>query len=164
MFAYGIETACDKNGWIIDFTVNPGNEHDSRTFKGLYDKLADVGMKYCIVDAGYKTPAIAKLLLDDGVKPVFPYKRPMTKAGFFRKSEYVYDEYNDAYICPENHFLHYSTTNRDGYRNTKVVHTFVKSASTFRSVQDDGNTEVFYFKNATATFSSFTHEPEVVKF
>ena len=29
---------------------------------------------------------------------------------------------------------------------------------------DDGNTEVFYFKHATATFSSFTHEPEVVKF
>ena len=29
---------------------------------------------------------------------------------------------------------------------------------------DDGNTEVFYFKNATATFSSFTHEPEVVTF
>ena len=29
---------------------------------------------------------------------------------------------------------------------------------------DDGNTEVFYFKNATATFSSFTKAPEVVKF
>ena len=29
---------------------------------------------------------------------------------------------------------------------------------------DDGNTEVFYFKNATATFSSFTKEPEVIKF
>ena len=29
---------------------------------------------------------------------------------------------------------------------------------------DDGNTEVFYFTNATDTFSSFTHEPEVVKF
>lgn len=29
---------------------------------------------------------------------------------------------------------------------------------------DDGNTEVFYFKNATATFSSFTHEPEVIQF
>ena len=29
---------------------------------------------------------------------------------------------------------------------------------------DDGNTEVFYFKNATATFSAFTHEPETVKF
>lgn len=29
---------------------------------------------------------------------------------------------------------------------------------------DDGNTEVFYFKNATATFSSFTEAPEVVTF
>ncbi len=29
---------------------------------------------------------------------------------------------------------------------------------------DDGNTEVFYFKNATATFSSFTAEPEVITF
>ena len=29
---------------------------------------------------------------------------------------------------------------------------------------DDGNTEVFYFKDATATFSSFTSESEVVKF
>ena len=29
---------------------------------------------------------------------------------------------------------------------------------------DDGNTEVFYLKNATATFSSFTSEPEVIKF
>ncbi len=29
---------------------------------------------------------------------------------------------------------------------------------------DDGNTEVFYFKDATATFSSFTKEPETIKF
>lgn len=27
---------------------------------------------------------------------------------------------------------------------------------------DDGNTQVFYFKNATATISSFTHEPEII--
>ncbi|MBO5609827.1 MAG: pyridoxamine 5'-phosphate oxidase family protein [Eubacterium sp.] len=30
--------------------------------------------------------------------------------------------------------------------------------------EDDGNTEVFYFKNATATFSSFTAAPETVTF
>ena len=119
VFAYGIETACDKNGWILSYTVNPGNEHDSRTFKGLYDKLENIGIERCVVDAGYKTPAIAKMLLDDGVKPVFPYKRPMTKAGFFKKYEYVYDEYNDCYICPNNQVLHYSTTNRDGYREYK---------------------------------------------
>ena len=29
---------------------------------------------------------------------------------------------------------------------------------------DDGNTEVFYFKNATATISAFAHEPEVITF
>ncbi len=29
---------------------------------------------------------------------------------------------------------------------------------------DDGNTEVFYLKNATATFSSFTSAPEVIRF
>ena len=29
---------------------------------------------------------------------------------------------------------------------------------------DDGNTEVFYFEDATAVFSSFTSEPEIVKF
>ena len=30
--------------------------------------------------------------------------------------------------------------------------------------EDDGNTEVFYFKNAVATFSSFTAPPRTVKF
>ena len=29
---------------------------------------------------------------------------------------------------------------------------------------DDGNTEVFYFTEATAVFSAFTHGPEVVRF
>ena len=29
---------------------------------------------------------------------------------------------------------------------------------------DDGNTEVFYFKNATATFASFTKAPETITF
>ena len=119
VFAYSVETACDRNGWIVDFSVNPGNEHDSRTFKSLYEKIENIGMEYCIVDAGYKTPAIAKLLLDDGVRPVFPYKRPMTKEGFFKKYEYVYDEQNDCYLCPNNQILAYSTTNRNGYREYK---------------------------------------------
>ena len=29
--------------------------------------------------------------------------------------------------------------------------------------EDDDNTEVFYFKNATATFSSFTEAPKMIK-
>ncbi len=30
--------------------------------------------------------------------------------------------------------------------------------------ENDGNTQVFYFKNVTATFSSFTAEPKTIKF
>ena len=40
VFAYAVETACDKHGWILGYTVHPGNEHDSRTFKALYDKIS----------------------------------------------------------------------------------------------------------------------------
>ena len=119
VFAYGIETACDKHGWILGYTVNPGNLHDSRTFKGLYEKIKEFHPETIIADAGYKTPAIAKMLLDDGTKPLFPYKCPQTKKGFFRKHEYVYDEYHDCYICPNNEILSYRTTNKDGYREYK---------------------------------------------
>lgn len=119
VFAYAVETACDKNGWIIDYTVNPGNLHDSRTFKGLFDKIKNIGIETLVVDAGYKNPAIAKLCYDNDIQPLFPYKRPMTKGGFFRKYDYVYDEYNDCYICPNNQVLNYSTTNREGYREYK---------------------------------------------
>ncbi len=119
VFAYGVSTAADKHGWILGYDVNPGNEHDSRTFVGLYEKIKGIGVERIIADAGYKTPAIAKLLLDDGITPVFPYTRPMTKDGFFKKYEYVYDEYYDCYICPNNKVLKYSTTNRNGYREYK---------------------------------------------
>lgn len=119
VFAYAVQTACDKNGWILSYSVHPGNHHDSRTFKCLYDKIKDIGMETLIADAGYKTPGIAKLLIDDGIKPLLPYKRPMTKKGFFKKHDYVYDEYYDCYICPDNRMLSYCTTNREGYREYK---------------------------------------------
>ena len=68
------------------------------------------------VDAGYKTPGIMREILSSGKIPAVPYKRPMTKEGFFRKYEYVYDEYYDCYICPANKILKYATTTKDGYK------------------------------------------------
>lgn len=114
VFAYTVETACDKHGWILGYTVHPGNEHDSRTFRALYDKIYKLNPQMVVADAGYKTPAIAQRLLEDGIEPLFPYACPKTKDGFFRKHEFVYDEYYDCYICPESHVLTYSTTNRSG--------------------------------------------------
>lgn len=79
--------------------------------------------------AGYKTPAIAHLLLEYEIKPLLPYKRPMTKEGFFKKYEYVYDEYYDCYICPENQVSKYSTTNREGYREYKNYGLFCSTCT-----------------------------------
>ena len=116
VFAYAVEAACDKHGWVLGYSVHPGNEHDSRTFKELYDKIASHDPEMIVMDAGYRTPAIARQLLEDGIEPLLPYKRPQTKDGFFKKYEYVYDEYYDCYICPANEILSYYTTNREGYR------------------------------------------------
>ena len=68
------------------------------------------------IDAGYKIPGIMKEVIDSGRVPCTPYKRPMTKDGFFKKYEYVYDEYYDCILCPNNQPLRYSTTNQEGYR------------------------------------------------
>lgn len=75
-------------------------------------------MKYC--DSGYRIPAIARQLIEDKKVPVMPYKRPMTKKGFFRKYDYVYDKYYDCYLCPNHQVLPYRTTNREGYREYKI--------------------------------------------
>ena len=55
-------------------------------------------------------------MIEEQIDPLFPYKCPQTKKGFFRKYEYVYDEYDNCYICPEGKILRYCTTNREGYR------------------------------------------------
>jgi len=89
----------------------------------LYEKIKGYAPEMVIMDAGYRTPAIAHELLTDGILPLLPYKRPMTKDGFFKKYEYVYDEYYDCYICPEGQILTYCTTDREGYREYKSCGT-----------------------------------------
>lgn len=119
--AYTAQTACDKLGYIMDVTVNPGNTHDSIAFDGLYDRLVEKHPEIhaVVMDAGYKTPWICKRVIDDNRVPVLPYKRPMSKKGFFPPYEYVYDLYYDCVICPNNEILNYATTNREGFREFK---------------------------------------------
>lgn len=121
-FAYLAHTACDDSNFVVGFEVTAGNVHDSVAFKDVYDKVKvryKQGIKRLAVDAGYITPYICKTLIEDGVDPAIPYKRPMTKEGFFKKYDYAYDEYYDCYVCPNNAVLKYSTTNRDGYKEYK---------------------------------------------
>lgn len=119
--AYTAQTACDEHGYIVDVTVNPGNVHDSVAFDGLYDRMTEKHpeIKNVVMDAGYKTPWICKKVFDGDRTAVLPYKRPMGKDGFFRPYSYIFDEYYDCVLCPENKVLNYSTTNRAGYREFK---------------------------------------------
>ena len=121
-FAYLAHTACDDANFILGFEVTAGNVHDSVAFEDVFSKVKERYESQIVataVDAGYKTPYISKLLLESNILPSMPYKRPMTKEGFFKKYDYVYDEYNDCYLCPNNKVIEYSTTNREGYKEYK---------------------------------------------
>ena len=61
-------TGCDKNRYVVDATVNPGDVYDSLAFDGLYDRLTDKNpeIKAIVADVGYKTSWISKRILDDG--------------------------------------------------------------------------------------------------
>ena len=116
VFAHSIQTACDKNGVILGFSAHPGNENDGRTFPEVMKKLDDLPVELVVADTAYMTPAIARYLSLKGIGLLSTYKRPQTKEGYFPKYEYVYDEYFDCYICPNNQVLQYHTTDREGYR------------------------------------------------
>jgi hypothetical protein len=117
-FAYEAHTACDAHGFILGYEVTAGNVHDSVAFDAVYEEVTQKfpQIKTVTMDAAYKTPWICKRVIDDGRQASLPYRRPMTKDGFLRKYEYVYDEYYHCILCPANQVLKYSTTNRDGYR------------------------------------------------
>jgi len=120
-FAYEAHTGCDKNGYVMEVVVKAGNVHDSIAFDNLYDELTKHYEKIetIVADAGYKTPWICKRIIDDEKIPSLPYKRPMGKKEFMKPYEYVYDEYYNCVICPNNQVLKYTTTTRDGYREFK---------------------------------------------
>ena len=129
VFAYEAHTACDKHNFILGVHVTPGNIHDSVAFDSLYDDICQHYPEHKIVaaDSAYKTPWICKQIFDSGRIPSLPYKRPMTKKENLPWYEYVYDEYYDCILCPQNQVLSYATTNREGYREYKSKSYVCKS-------------------------------------
>lgn len=119
-FAYEAHTACEKNNFVIEVEVTAGNVHDSVAFDSLYDRICENYPDHQIIvaDSAYKTPWICKRIFGSGRVLSTAYKRPQTKSGH-EWYKYVYDEYYDCIICPEYKVLHYSTTNREGYREYK---------------------------------------------
>ena len=121
-FAYEAHTACDRRGFVLGVEVTAGNVHDSVAWDRVYDEVTSkFDVQFVAMDAGYKTPWIAKKTLDDGKVPVLPYTRYTGSKDRYKPWEYTYDPVNDAYTCPCGGILRHTTTDRKGnrtYRST----------------------------------------------
>lgn len=140
-FAYGAHTVCDRHNFILAAEIRPGNEHDSVVFDAVYDRATGrfPQIETVVADAGYKTPWIARRIIEDGRQPSMPYKRPMTADYGHKWYEYVYDEYYGRVICPEYKSLSYATTSRDGYREYKSKAYVCKDCPTREKCTRSGN-------------------------
>ena len=116
------------------------------------------------MDAGFKTPWICKKVIDDNRIPVLPYKRPMGNSNFFRPYSYVYDEYYDCVICPQNHVLSYSTTNREGYREFKSKSYICKDCPSKAHCTNNSKSEKLVTKHIWSDYleiaEDIRHTPE----
>ena len=104
MFAYNTSVICDNNNYILTVDTNPSNMHDSVAFYSSFDKFINnydfSKTNYFVGDAAYLTNHICKTIIDLDMIPAFPYSRLGYKKDYFKKYEFIYDEYNDIYICP----------------------------------------------------------------
>lgn len=119
MFAYNTSVICENNNYVLTVDTNASNMHDSVAFYPSFENLTnhfDVkDIKYFVGDAAYITGHICKTILDLGLIPAFPYTRKGYRKDHLKKHEYVYDEYNDIYICPNEKDLIPTSINKDGY-------------------------------------------------
>jgi len=75
-FAYEAHTACDKRGFVLGVEVTAGNVHDSVAWDKVYDNVTSkFEVPFVTMDAGYKTPWIAKKTIEDNKIPILPYTR-----------------------------------------------------------------------------------------
>jgi transposase len=116
VFAYVDQVACDKSGWILGHSTNPGNMHDSKAFLPFFE---DVVLPYhplvVCADAGYLTGLIAKNVQYQGIKFLTPYMAPKGIRTTMGKKQFQYQMEIDAYLCPNKKILEPMNITKDGY-------------------------------------------------
>lgn len=135
-FAYSAHTVCERNNFVLEVTVTPGNVHDSQAFDALYQRVTTRYPMIRVItgDAGYKTPWIAKQIFEDGRIPSLPYKRPiwedyleraedvrhspLGKISYALRSQTIERVFADA---KEKHAMRYTL-----YRGLKAVTNWVR--------------------------------------
>lgn len=121
--AYEAHTACDRHGMILEVVVTAGNVHDSVAWDSLYDSVTSKfdSIEFVTMDSAYKTPWIAKKILDDGRIPILPYTRYKGSKEHYKPWEYEYDPKEDVYICPHGEVLRHTTTDKNGKRSYRTT-------------------------------------------
>lgn len=116
-FAYEAHTVCERHGFVLGASVTAGNIHDSVAWDSVYDEVvAKYDVNYVVMDAGYKTPWIAKKILEGERLPILPYTRYKGNSEQWRPWEYSYSTEEDIYTCPMGGVLRHTTTNKEGQR------------------------------------------------
>ena len=125
MFGYNTSVICENNNYVLTVDTNGSNVHDSVSFYQSFENLSnhyDISqIKYFVGDAAYLTSHICKTIIDLDMIPAFPYTRKGYRKGYLKKYEFVYDEYNDIYICPnEKDLISTGKINKNGYITYKA--------------------------------------------
>ena len=120
MFGYNTSVICDNNNYVLTVDTNGSNVHDSVSFYDSFENLTnhfDISViDYFVGDAAYLTPHICKTIIDLEMIPNFPYTRKGYRKEYMKKYEFVYDEYNNIYICPnEKDLIPTGRIDKNGY-------------------------------------------------
>ena len=82
----------------------------------VYDQVTEKfsEVEFVTMDAGYKTPWIAKKVLEHSRIPILPYTRYKGKKDKFKPWDFTYDAATDSLTCPRGHEPRHTTTSKEG--------------------------------------------------
>lgn len=111
-----------RHGFIVHLLVTSARLTDPTVYLSCLQAVKDTynfGVRAVGLDAGYSTNAICHALTEEGIYAAIGVRSTKPVKGMMGKWKYRYVWYLDAYLCPGDHLLPYTTTNRDGYREYK---------------------------------------------
>ena len=112
-------TVDSKHNIITDVHVTPGNVNDVDPYLARLDAQIEkfgFNVKYVGLDAGYFTNAICKGIADRNLTSAIATRLGPHEKGKYTKNKFIYVKEWDVYACPNNCFLKYKTTTRQGYK------------------------------------------------
>jgi hypothetical protein len=111
-----------RHGFVVHLRVTSAKLTDPVVFLSCLKAVIELyqfGVKAIGLDAGYYSNAICHSLIEQGIFPAIGVRGSRPAKGMLGKWRFKYVWYLDAYLCPGDHLLRYTTTNRDGYREYK---------------------------------------------